>query len=192
MNQITLNYQVSNSRGTIAIIKEKEIGFGLTEYSYQAYIVNSDGSTTEISNKEINQEMSERRQFLLGINLKYIEEITGDDWITFNVETIIGDEFPFGLHGLITIGYNIKWKQYYIMQTKTKGIFINILYCYNILSILNRETNAKIIEQKKLILNTITDDERQLLIEQNDYNTLQEIELNNKLFVYEFDIIKTF
>jgi hypothetical protein len=192
MNQITLNYQVSGSRGTIAILKEKEIGFGLIEYSYKAYIVNSDGTTTEISNQEIDQEMRERRQFLLGINLKYIEEIIGEDWITFNVETTIGDEFPFGLHGLITIAYNTKWKQYYIMQTKMKGIFINILHCYNILSILNRKTNAKIIEQKKSILNTLTDEERQLLIEQNDYDTLQEIELNNKLFVYEFDIIKTF
>lgn len=59
------------------------------------------------------------------------------------VQTQIGDEFPFGLNGNITIKRD--QNKYYIKQTENKWIPINIMQSYNVFG--DMTTNAKILER---------------------------------------------
>lgn len=192
-NYITLKISVENYRGIIAELFQNNINSFIKEYSYKPYLIDNEDNLHEITDSklliEIENELKNRKTFLLGISLKYRNEIT-TDFITFNVETKIGDEFPFGLNGLITIAYNKKWKQYYIMETTTNAIYIDINHSYNILDNLDFTTNTKIIEGKNKILNELTENEKKIIIQNNDYITLKNIEKSNNLFKYEYDIIK--
>jgi hypothetical protein len=192
-NYITSNISVENYRGIICELIQYNINSHIIEWSYKPYLVDSDDNIHEISDSSllliIDNEMKSRKQFLLGISLKYKNELT-DDFITYNVDTKIGDEFPFGLNGIITIGYNKKWKKYYIMQSKNLGIYINITHGYNILDVLDLTTNVKIIEGKNSIMNELTDEEKKIIIQNNDYITLKDIEKNNNNFIYEYNLVK--